>query len=84
MLRGKREHAHRYTKGQKFFRGYQVTDATGKAQFTTIYPGWYQARAVHIHFKVLATPADGKDSEFTSQLFFDESLADLVPAQPAP
>src|SRR5918911_433792 len=27
--------------GQTFLRGYQVTDATGVASFTTIYPGWY-------------------------------------------
>jgi protocatechuate 3,4-dioxygenase beta subunit len=57
------------TKGQKFLRGYQTTDASGKAQFTTIYPGWYQGRAVHIHFKIRTTT-----SEFTSQLFFDDAL----------
>ena len=57
------------TRGQKFLRGYQTTDASGKAQFTTIYPGWYQGRAVHVHFKI-RTGA----SEFTSQLFFDDAL----------
>lgn len=40
------------TVGQKFLRGYQLTDAAGLAQFTTIYPGWYSGRAVHIHFKL--------------------------------
>ena len=40
------------TVGQKFLRGYQVTDDNGTAKFTTIYPGWYQGRAVHIHFKI--------------------------------
>src|SRR3954463_4807306 len=34
--------------GQNFLRGYQTTDATGAASFTTIYPGWYTGRAVHI------------------------------------
>jgi protocatechuate 3,4-dioxygenase beta subunit len=68
------------TKGQKFLRGYQTTDAAGKAQFTTIYPGWYQGRAVHIHFKIRGTRSDGKSYEFTSQLFFDESLTDQVHA----
>ncbi len=29
------------TKGQKWLRGYQVTDWAGKAEFKTIYPGWY-------------------------------------------
>ena len=36
------------TLGQKFLRGYQVTDGSGAAQFTTVYPGWYSGRAVHI------------------------------------
>src|SRR5687767_14543381 len=40
------------TVGQKFLRGYQRTDANGLVTFTTIFPGWYQGRAVHIHFKV--------------------------------
>jgi protocatechuate 3,4-dioxygenase beta subunit len=57
------------TKGQKFLRGFQTTDASGTAQFTTIYPGWYRGRAVHIHFKIRTTT-----SEFTSQLFFDDAL----------
>ena len=38
--------------GHDFLRGYQHTDANGKATITTIYPGWYQGRAVHIHFKI--------------------------------
>ena len=69
------------TKGQKFLRGYQVTDAAGKAAFNTIYPGWYQGRAVHIHFKVRGLRADGKSFDFTSQLFFDEAVTDVVHAQ---
>ncbi|MEH2180473.1 dioxygenase family protein [Nostoc sp.] len=28
------------TVGQKFLRGYQVSNANGTVQFTTIYPGW--------------------------------------------
>lgn len=64
------------TKGQKFLRGYQLTDANGRAAFTTIYPGWYQGRAVHIHFKirVVASAANGAVSDFTSQLFFEDAL----------
>ena len=27
------------TRGAKFLRGYQVTDANGRVRFTTIYPG---------------------------------------------
>src|SRR5207244_2699335 len=40
------------TVGKKFLRGYQVTDAEGLVRFTTIYPGAYPGRAVHIHFKI--------------------------------
>ena len=65
------------TKGQKWLRGYQVTDASGTAKFTTIYPGWYQGRAVHIHFKV-RTAAGSQTADLTSQFFFDESLNDRV------
>jgi protocatechuate 3,4-dioxygenase beta subunit len=70
------------TVGQKFLRGYQVTDAKGVARFTTIYPGWYPGRTVHIHFKI-RTPASssGKLYDFTSQVFFDEALNDKVLAQ---
>src|SRR5437764_12536545 len=38
--------------GKKFLRGYQITDGNGQVTFTTIYPGWYSGRAVHIHFMV--------------------------------
>lgn len=69
------------TLGQKFLRGYQITDASGGVQFTTIYPGWYQGRAVHIHFKVRTNPGGAGGLQFTSQMFFDESLNDQVFAQ---
>jgi protocatechuate 3,4-dioxygenase beta subunit len=61
------------TRGQTFLRGYQMTDANGKASFTTIYPGWYPGRAVHIHFKIRV-----ENKEFTSQLFFDDTLSTQV------
>jgi protocatechuate 3,4-dioxygenase beta subunit len=66
------------TKGTKFLRGYQTTDASGRASFTTIWPGWYQGRAVHIHFKIRATAANGQVSDFTSQLFFPDAMNDAV------
>jgi len=70
--------------GQQFLRGYQVTDANGVAVFTTIYPGWYSGRTVHIHFKIRTGVGEGETSfyDFTSQLFFDEALSDQVHAQP--
>jgi protocatechuate 3,4-dioxygenase beta subunit len=68
------------TAGQKFLRGYQVTGTDGVARFTTIYPGWYRGRAVHIHFKIRSSVAASSAYEFTSQLFFDDSLTDQVHA----
>ncbi len=68
------------TKGKKFLRGYQTTDANGRVQFVTVYPGWYQGRAVHVHFKIRSSAAAGARS-FTSQLFFDDALTDRVHAQ---
>jgi hypothetical protein len=57
------------TAGQTWLRGYQRTDAEGKVRFTTIWPGWYGGRAVHIHFKVRTGSL-----EFTSQLFFTDEM----------
>jgi protocatechuate 3,4-dioxygenase beta subunit len=61
-----------------FLRGFQRTDSQGKASFTTIYPGWYQGRAVHIHFKIRTDPDAEAGFEFTSQLFFDDDLSRAV------
>jgi protocatechuate 3,4-dioxygenase beta subunit len=61
-----------------FLRGFQRTDAQGRAAFTTIYPGWYQGRAVHIHFKIRTDPDASAGFEFTSQLFFDDDLIRAV------
>ena len=32
-----------------FLRGRQVTTTSGEAAFTSIFPGWYNGRATHIH-----------------------------------
>jgi len=66
------------TVGQKFLRGYQLTDARGEAKFLTIYPGWYQGRTVHIHVKVRTAPQGKRSFEFTSQIYFDDALSDRV------
>ncbi len=69
------------TVGKKYLRGYQVTGSDGVARFTTIYPGWYSGRAVHIHFKIRSSASSTSAYEFTSQLFFDDTLTDQVHAQ---
>lgn len=67
--------------GKNFLRGYQVTDANGNTQFTTIYPGWYPGRTVHIHFKVRTNAKSRNPQEITSQLYFDDWLTDRIHAQ---
>jgi protocatechuate 3,4-dioxygenase beta subunit len=66
------------TTGHDFLRGVQRTDTEGRAAFQTIYPGWYQGRAVHIHFKIRTDPDDAAGYELTSQLFFPDDLNDAV------
>jgi protocatechuate 3,4-dioxygenase beta subunit len=64
---------------ENFLRGYQFTDADGKVGFTTIYPGWYRGRAVHIHVKVRVFDSSGAvTTEATTQLFFDEATTSAV------
>jgi protocatechuate 3,4-dioxygenase beta subunit len=57
-----------------FLRGVQTADNSGVVTFHTIYPGWYQGRAVHIHLKA----HQGGNEVHTTQLFFDEDLSDTV------
>ena len=59
---------------ETFLRGIQTTGDDGVASFATVYPGWYQGRAVHIHVKVHV----GGDEEHTGQLFFDDTLTASV------
>jgi len=70
------------TVGKKFLRGYQTTDAGGVARFTTIFPGWYAGRTVHIHFKIRSAAAAKPGFEFTSQIYFDDAETDRILAKP--
>lgn len=36
----------------RYLRGHQRSNARGKAEFLTIFPGWYPGRTPHIHMKV--------------------------------
>ena len=70
------------TTGKQFLRGHQVTGPDGMARFTTIYPGWYEGRTVHVHFKIRTDPEAERGHEFTSQLYFDDAVSDRVFANP--
>ncbi|MEY2568830.1 MAG: hypothetical protein QOE35_3359 [Actinomycetota bacterium] len=56
-----------------FLRGGQKSGGDGRVTFDTVYPGWYQGRAVHIHVKV----HDGSRTH-TGQLFFDDAVSRAV------
>lgn len=63
--------------GTTFLRGFQTTDADGITEFQTIYPGWYNGRAVHIHTRVRVAGAE----LLTAQLYFDESYTAQIYAE---
>jgi len=57
-----------------FLRGVQTTDVNGQVTFTTIYPGWYQGRATHVHVQVY----NGTVVKKTTQLAFPADVNELV------
>jgi protocatechuate 3,4-dioxygenase beta subunit len=57
-------------RAQTYLRGIQTTNANGQVTFTTIYPGWYQGRATHIHVEVTR---NGQSLKVT-QIAFPESV----------
>jgi protocatechuate 3,4-dioxygenase beta subunit len=62
------------TDDETYLRGALVTDADGVAEFTTVYPGWYRGRTVHIHAKVHLD----NSTLVTTQLFFDDAFSEVV------
>jgi protocatechuate 3,4-dioxygenase beta subunit len=61
---------------QTFLRGIQTTNSSGEVTFTTIYPGWYQGRATHIHVEVTV---NGRSVKVT-QIAFPETVNNAVHA----
>ena len=51
--------------GTTYLRGYQLADANGDVEFTTILPGWYPGRVCHIHFQVYVSQTYAATSQFT-------------------
>lgn len=58
-----------------FLRGRQTTDSNGKVGFTSIFPGWYQSRATHIHVHIY--DASG-NSLLVTQIAFPEGSNSAV------
>jgi protocatechuate 3,4-dioxygenase beta subunit len=61
-------------RAQTYLRGIQTTDDNGQVRFTTVYPGWYQGRATHIHVEVTR---NGQSLKVT-QIAFPESVNNEV------
>jgi protocatechuate 3,4-dioxygenase beta subunit len=62
------------TDDDRFLRGAQVSNAAGIVEFTTIWPGWYRGRTVHVHVMVHVS----NKRVLTTQLMFDEKLNSTV------
>lgn len=60
--------------GESYCRGAQVTNRDGVVEFTTVYPGWYPGRTVHIHGKVHLD----RQSVLTTQFYFDDEVSARV------
>lgn len=70
---------------QNYLRGVQVSDATGRVSFQTIFPGCYAGRWPHLHFEVfrsLAAASRGTNSVLTSQLALPLATCQQVYASP--
>ena len=66
---------------ENFLRGVQVTDSSGKATFTTIFPGCYSGRYPHIHFEVypsLAMATLYTNKILTSQMALPRDICSSV------
>jgi len=58
-----------------FLRGRQTTNANGEVSFTSIFPGWYNGRATHIHVHIYTATGD---SLLITQIAFPEGSNSAV------
>ena len=71
------------TSGKTYLRGIQLTNSSGLARIRTIYPGWYQGRATHIHVTAhvggrAGSTYSGGTRAHTGQFFFRDATTDKV------
>lgn len=57
-----------------FCRGRQVSDSNGEVSFTSIYPGWYSGRCIHIHVQIYVNSS----LKLTSQIAFPDAINSAV------
>ena len=53
-----------------YMRGTQTTDAGGRVDFDTCFPGWYPGRCIHIHLSVKLA----NQSYVVTQLFWPDGV----------
>ncbi|MFT3852126.1 MAG: hypothetical protein QM733_05235 [Ilumatobacteraceae bacterium] len=58
-----------------YLRGQATTDADGRVNFKTIFPGWYRGRTIHIHFAV--SDPDGT-TRVISQWCYPDALTEEI------
>ncbi|MET0466038.1 MAG: intradiol ring-cleavage dioxygenase [Chitinophagaceae bacterium] len=63
-----------HNSGLVFCRGRQVSDANGEVGFTSIYPGWYSGRCIHIHVQIYVSST----LKLTSQIAFPDAINSAV------
>jgi protocatechuate 3,4-dioxygenase beta subunit len=59
-----------------WFRGEMTTDASGRINLKSCFPGWYAGRTIHIHFRV-RLPYGGSDY-VVSQFCFSDAFAEEI------
>jgi protocatechuate 3,4-dioxygenase beta subunit len=68
----------------RFLRGIQITNRQGIAEFSTVYPGWYAGRTIHIHLKVHLGGSAGAERfsgghvSHTGQLVLPEDFTEQI------
>jgi protocatechuate 3,4-dioxygenase beta subunit len=66
----------------RFCRGIQSSDAMGIASFTSVYPGWYAGRPLHVH--LMARIKGATTRLITTQLYFPADFTvDVHSTEPA-
>ena len=61
---------------ERFCRGIQMSNAQGIVSFTTVYPGWYAGRPIHVH--LIARTSETAPRLITTQLYFPAAFTTEV------